>query len=187
MEEPFFSNLLSEFEDLYSNPPAMPKSGIDGIVILTGEDLFKGEENTSRIKYAAKILNSLDYQVPVVYNGGEEEHSIAPEIMKKYIPEHLVFFQECGKLGTANTKTQFDKINSDPMTKDLKNMVIVTSTYHIPRTKRTAGKLLPPGVNFTVLGDPEDWKIYNPLLKVLDEIKKIIKYSSKGDILGYLG
>lgn len=173
--------LLKEFEDLYKNPPTAPKDA-DAIIILEGALEPKGED-ISRIKCGLSVLGSLSHPVPVIFSGVTESQANKLVQMEQLgIPKELCHFQDCGKLGTANTKIQLEILTSDSLTKDFKNLVIVTSTYHIPRTKRTAKKLLPPETNFAVVGDPEDWKILNSFPMVMSEIERIIKYSAKGDL-----
>ncbi len=174
--------LLKEFEDLYKNPPTAPKDA-DAIIVLQGA-LDPKEEDIYRVKCGLNILNSLERSVPVIFSGITESQDEKLALMEQLgFPKEICHYQDCGKFGVANTKTQFETLISDPLTKDFKNLVIVTSTYHIPRVKRVAGKIFPPETQFVVVGDPEDWKINNSFLMVMDEIEKIIKYSANGDIL----
>lgn len=176
-------NLLKEFEDLYRNPQRNASPDTDAILVLTG-DLEPAEEDILRVKSALDILATLDHNVLVFYSGMTEERDEKIALMEGLgIPKHLIRFQDCGRLGSANTKTQFEYWVNDPQTNGFRNLAIVTSTFHIPRTKRTAGKFLPDETSFSIIGNPLDWKVRNTLLIVLEEIKKIIQYSEKGDIL----
>lgn len=175
--------LLKEFENLYRSPSKKPLKNTDGIIILSGETEPK-EEDVSRIRCGLEVLKTIGYEVPIIFNGVTESREKEIASMEHIgIPKHLSHFQDCGKNGVANTKTQFEILTSDPLTKNFRNLAIVTSTYHLPRVERTAGKLLPKETNFVVISDPEDWYFYNTFLKVIDEIKKIIEYSAQGDIL----
>lgn len=178
------NELLKEFDDLYRNPKQNIPADADAFVILTGDRPPMQGENVSRIKYAVNLLRKFRKDIPVIFSGITEEKETAINLMISLgIPKKLCHFQDCGKFGVVNTKTQFETLISDPLTKDLKNLVIVTSTYHVPRVKRTAGKFIPTQTQFVVVGDPEDWKTYNSFLVIMDEIEKIIKYFAKGDIL----
>jgi uncharacterized SAM-binding protein YcdF (DUF218 family) len=175
--------LLKEFEDLYKTPPTEISKDTDGIIVLSGA-VHPKEENISRIEYGLNVLNTLGHPVPLIFSGVSEEREEKLALMEQLdVPKSLIRFQDCGKLGITNTKTQFETLVADPLTKDLKNLIIVTSTYHIPRVKRTAGKLLPMKTRFVVVGNHEDWKIHNSFLMIMDEVRRIIEYSAKGDIL----
>jgi uncharacterized SAM-binding protein YcdF (DUF218 family) len=177
------SELLEEFVNLYKNSNQGVPANTDALVILTGDRPPAQEENISRIKYAVTLLKKLRKDTPVIFSGITEEKENAVNLMINLgVPKENCYFQDCGKFGIANTKTQFETMVSDPLTKDFKNLVIVTSTYHIPRVKRTAGKFLPLKTRFVVIGNPKDWKIHNPFPMIMNEIKKIIKYSTEGEI-----
>ncbi|MFH0804170.1 MAG: ElyC/SanA/YdcF family protein [Candidatus Zambryskibacteria bacterium] len=177
--------LLREFEDLYKQSPPIVPNCTDGIVILTGA-VEPREENESRIRCGLNVLNTLGHPVPVIYSGETEERAEMLALMEQLgVPKSLSHFQDCGKRGVANTKTQFGALISNPPTMDMRDLVIVTSTYHIPRTKRTAGKFFPPQTRFVVVSDPEDWNICNSFLMIMGEIGRIVKYSAKGDILAH--
>lgn len=178
--------LLIEFKELYvkANNQVTPLD-TEAIVILGAGGIGqKDEENISRVKYAGRILETLGRDVPVVFSGVTEESKSAPELMIRLgIPQKLVIFQDCGPRGVANTKDQFEVFCSDKRTENIKKLILVTSSYHIPRVKRTAGKLFPVGMEFSVLADLNDFTLFNVYLKVIGEIERILKYSAKGDIL----
>jgi uncharacterized SAM-binding protein YcdF (DUF218 family) len=175
--------LLKEFMDLYKNPPTVSED-IDGIIILAGDRPPAQGENVSRIKYAETLFKKLNRDLPVFFSGITGEKETITNLMISFgLPKENCFFQDCGKFGITNTKIQFETLASDPLTKDCKNLAIVTSAYHIPRVKRTAGKYLQSETKFIVVANIEDWKTYNSFLMVMDEIEKIVKYSVKRDIL----
>jgi translation elongation factor P/translation initiation factor 5A len=101
------------------------------------------------------------------------------------IPSARAFLQDNGSDERANTKTQCETIASDERTKDLRSIVLVTSSYHIPRVQRTAGKVLSKATKFVVIADMQDYTTFNVYLKVLGEINRILEYSEKGDILAW--
>lgn len=177
------TELLKEFEDLYKNQQEIP-DWIGAIIILAGDRPPMQGENLSRIKYAATILKQFRKNIPIIFSGLTGEKGASINLMISLgIPKETCHFQDCGELGVTNTKIQFETLVTDPLIKNLGNLVFVTNSYHIPRVKRTAGKIFPLETNFVVIGDPEDWKTYNSFMNIMDEIKKIIEYSAKGDIL----
>ncbi len=98
-------------------------------------------------------------------------------------PEDNIVPEDCLEDGVANTKTQFNSINSDPSLKDASHITIITSDYHVPRVKRTAVKNLRNNISFDVLPAPQlEYDPYNVYPKVMGEVRRIIKYSNKGDI-----
>jgi len=179
--------LFEEFERTYTLPSRIPED-IEAIIVLTADNLPTGTgpaENCSRVSHAIELFHALRRKVPVFFSGVTEEEAEAVRLMRE-LPAGYACFQDCGKRGEANTLTQFRAINSDPRMKDLKSLVFVTDTYHIPRVLRTAGKNLPEDVRFVVSSDREnDWKLNNTFLRVAGEISRIIRYAEKGDILAF--
>ena len=172
------NELLEEFADLYKNPSKDILENADAIIILTGNRPPIQWENISRIKYAKTLLKKFRKNMRVIFSGvTEEKEDVINLMIKNGIPKETCYFQDCGKRGVANTKTQFETLIIDPLTKNLRNLVFVTSYYHIPRVRRVAEKFLHPKTKFAVVGDIDDWKMYNSFLFVIDEIKKIIEYS----------
>lgn len=98
-------------------------------------------------------------------------------------PERNLKFEDCLKDGKANTLTQFNSINTDPRLAKKDNVIFITSDYHTPRVRRTAVKNLREGLEFSVLPAPQhEYDKYDVFPKVMGEIRRIIKYSQKGDI-----
>ncbi len=98
-------------------------------------------------------------------------------------PGDNIVLEDCLENGEANTKTQFKSINLDPSLKEASHITIITSDYHVPRVRRTAVKNLRSDISFDVLPTPQlEYDSYNVYPKVMGEIKRIIKYSNKGDI-----
>jgi len=178
--------LLDEFRDLYLHTGEQsPPLDTQAVIVLTGDGTTHERENLSRIERGLSALKALPESVPMYFNGVTEERRYAPDLMRKLgIPKAVALFQDCGLRGVANTKTQFDAIREDPRTRDLTSIVLVTSSYHIPRVARSASKLLSEAMNFVVLADMRDYLLvpFNPLLKVAGEIERILKYADKGDI-----
>jgi len=177
--------LLAEFIDAYRSVQEVPLD-TEAVIVLTADggdgDL---EENERRITHALQLLqNAALKRVPLIFSGVTEERSRALDMMEKLgVSEELRFFQDCGRRGMANTKTQFEAVRTDDLTSGMRNVAFITSTYHVPRTRRTAGKQLPPEMAFVVSSDIRDWKLHNSFLKIVGEIERIKKYAVTGDIL----
>ena len=105
------------------------------------------------------------------------------EIAKGKIPEGNIIDLDCGKRGEANTKTQFEVINTDPRFRNFDHLTFVSSDYHIPRVSRTAAAQLTPRIYFDVIPVPhEKFHDYSVLKTVRGEVKRIERYSANGDI-----
>lgn len=173
-------NFVREFEDLYNNPSKTVPKDADGVIVLMGPTL---KVDTSRIKLGLNILKTLGGSVPIIFSGVTEKREEILSLLERLSSsKSLIHFQDCGKIGTANTKTQFEILITSPLTKDLRRLVIITSAWHIPRVKRTAAKFLPPETEFVVMGNPDGSDDCDSFALVMDEIRKIIEYSAKGDI-----
>jgi uncharacterized SAM-binding protein YcdF (DUF218 family) len=179
--------LLDEFKDLYRHVGEQsPPLDTQAVIVLTCDGPKQHEsENFYRIERGLTALKALPEGVPMYFSGVTEEDAYSTELMRKLgVPSEVALFQDCGPRGVANTKTQFEAILEDPRTRDLKSIVLVTSSYHVPRVARSASKLLPESMRFVVLADMDDFLLvpFHPLLKVAGEIERILKYVAKGDI-----
>lgn len=120
---------------------------------------------------------------PLVLNGATEQQPMMERIARKYgFPEDKTIFLNCGDHHIANTKTQFTKLSEHPIVGKFKNFVVISTSYHIPRTARTASVNLPEDVNFEMLGVPLEKLPFDVYKKVRGEVKRIELYSQKGDI-----
>lgn len=98
-------------------------------------------------------------------------------------PKDHIRKQDCVEDGKANTLTQFHSINKDPRLGRTDTVIFITSDYHVPRAKRAAVKNLRAGLQFSVLAAPQhEYSSYDIYPKVMGEVRRIIKYSQKGDI-----
>lgn len=128
-------------------------------LFLNGESA--AQENTSRAQ-----LDDM-HRIALAYN----------------FPGKNLEFEDCVEDGRANTLTQFHSINTDPRLSKADNVIFITSDYHTPRVRRTAVKNLRKGLKFSVLPAPQhEYEKYNVFTKVMGEVRRIIKYSQKGDI-----
>ena len=180
---PTTKELLDEFIRVYKQGYLPAKEGAEAVVIL-GTNGNSEEETVSRIRHGIRVFQQLQSRPLIIFSGVTEERNHVLNLLQKYgAPSNQIYFQNCGDRVSANTKTQFEVMSSDPLTRDLRELVIITSSYHVPRTERTAGKFLHPKTIFSVSSDPEDYLIFNTFLKILGEIERIKAYSQKGDIL----
>lgn len=176
-------DLLREFQEVYEhrNFSILPRT--EAIIILTADGEADGETE-SRVCFAAEIAKP--NKALVVFNGVTEERSAAVKMMRRHgINKSRIKFQNCGPRGKANTLTQFQTIARDSLTSTLRRLAVVTSRYHIPRCRRTAGKWLDQQTQFTVCGPTDDHFFYDTFTRVIAEIDRIQKYVAKGDILRY--
>jgi uncharacterized SAM-binding protein YcdF (DUF218 family) len=101
------------------------------------------------------------------------------------VPADKLISLDCGPKGVANTKTQFQGVShyanqlkieglADP-----RHITFVTSTYHVPRTRRTGNVHLNPDIDFIVTHTPPQAVETG---KIAGEIARIGKYAVKGDI-----
>ena len=181
----------------------------DGIVVLDyfedrhGTDfktLVLNPENLSRIDCAVRIyyaiaLEKYAKQKKDLTTKDLESTPLLPTfflnalrdalpILKEYtqrqgIPEKQIAFMDNGKLNQGNTKTQCEIVCSNP---NLRHVVLVSQSYHVPRLKRTVAAVFPEDMGYKIIGVPLSDMPYNVYRKVRGEIKRIIAYSAKGDI-----
>jgi hypothetical protein len=163
-------------------------------------------ENVARIRLAIEVckkvaakklnkdleqINKEDFRSGVmpllVLNAESERLAMMKKISVEefHFPPEMVRELNCGPVGIANTKTQFEVFNGDPEFSKFSHVTLITNAYHSPRAARTASMNLPPNIGFDVIGVPlKDFKS-NVLRKVLGEIKRILSYTEKGDIAKY--
>ena len=189
----------------------------DAVVVLSGPPVRddtgeiiseKSPENFARISFGIQIAKEiasarsdipfdlitpdhvLEYAPMMVLNGETEQIPAMVELaVENGFPLDHMLNVDCGVRGVGNTKTQFEAMNEEPYISNLREITIVTSAYHAPRTARTAEANLKNGINFKVIPVPYDCQeevSFNLVLTVLGEVKRIIKYSNKGDISRYL-
>jgi hypothetical protein len=105
--------------------------------------------------------------------------------LKVGVPEKYIILVDCGKYGIANTKTQFTAITEHFTLSRARCLTFISSGYHIPRINRTAAANLPGKLRFQCLGIPFGIYLYNIPEKVLGELRRIVDFSKKGDIVKY--
>ncbi|WKZ26169.1 MAG: ElyC/SanA/YdcF family protein [Candidatus Paceibacterota bacterium] len=159
---------------------------VQAIVNLIGAGK-KCAEDVSRTGHVARLVSQIGATgsgLPVVFLNGESEEleNMVELAVQADIPPQIIRLQDCGRKGEANTKTQFQALKADLESYALSRIVLVTSTYHVPRVARTAVKHLPPSVWFTVVSDLNDIELYDWEERVGSEIERIIRYVAKGDI-----
>ena len=109
------------------------KKEIEGIVVLTGDKF--------RILEGLKILNS-EIGYKLLISGVNKEISI--EEIKKEFPKFNQLFNCCVELESISTNT-FEKVREIFFWKknnNIKNILLITSDYHLPRVKLEVNRLL---------------------------------------------
>jgi hypothetical protein len=178
----FIAALLEEFARTLDeqSTPTIPEQ-TDGIVILSWEG-YKNPEHASRLTLGIKTYREVagkSQQPPIfVINAETEQLPPMKEHARELGMEGEIALLDCGPAGVANSKTQIDALASDSRTKHLRNIVLITSDYHVPRVARTASKGLPETMNFLVLGA----RGHDSFARIYGEIMRIVRYSEKGDI-----
>ena len=106
---------------------------IEGIIVLTGDKF--------RISEGLKILNS-EIGYKLLISGVNKEISI--EEIKKEFPKYEQLFNCCIELENISTNT-FENIREIFFWKknnNIKNILLITSDYHLPRVKLEVNRLL---------------------------------------------
>ena len=109
------------------------KKEIEGIVVLTGDKF--------RILEGLKILNS-EIGYKLLISGVNKEISI--EEIKKEFPKFNQLFNCCVELESISTNT-FENVREPFFWKknnNIKNILLITSDYHLPRVKLEVNRLL---------------------------------------------
>ena len=109
------------------------KKEIEGIVVLTGDKF--------RILEGLKILNS-EIGYKLLISGVNKEISI--EEIKKEFPKYDLLFNCCVELENISTNT-FENIREIFFWKknnNIKNILLITSDYHLPRVELEVNRLL---------------------------------------------
>lgn len=180
--------LLEEFRHLYGqNNQGLPTNP-NAVIVLSVHDSEK--ENRARITHASLIWHEIVKKIgwgcslpEFIINAEKEQLSLMCRSAKSLgIPVQMIYQQNAGRRGVANTKTQFEVLSKDCVRMKWRSLILVTSTYHVPRVRRTASKLLPPEVEYHTLGIPNDNDFVNTFQKVIGEIDRIVAYYDRGDI-----
>ena len=109
------------------------KKEIEGIVVLTGDKF--------RILEGLKILNS-EIGYKLLISGDNKEISI--EEIKKEFPKFNQLFNCCVELESISTNT-FENVREIFFWKknnNIKNILLITSDYHLPRVELEVNRLL---------------------------------------------
>lgn len=164
----------------------------------------RSPENFARVVFGVQIANEvvstrlgvpldqitsedvLGHAPLLVLNGETEQLPSMMELATENgFPAERILSLDCGPRGVGNTKTQFEVMNQESQLSDLQEITVITSAYHVPRTERTANANLKNGVHFKVIPVPnvkDEVTSTDMVKKVLGEVKRIERYSSKGDI-----
>lgn len=206
--------IQKEFRHILKNARYEISENTDAIMVLSAsprgwhtKDNIQEDhpEDTARIKFSIEVYKEFvakklkkpieeiatedlksDDLPPLVLNGATEQlHMMERIALSLGFPREKIILFNCGDHAVANTKTQFTLLAQNRSTEKFKNIVVISTSYHMPRVARTATVSLPKDVNFDVLGVPVKDFPFNVYRSVKGEVKRIINYSQKGDISAY--
>ncbi|MFA6588223.1 MAG: hypothetical protein WCT08_04080 [Patescibacteria group bacterium] len=145
-------------------------------------------EDRARVRQAILILKTLaayGNPRPMLILNGEplQLHAMkkfALELCKSigFTPAKMVELN-CGDTGQGNTMTQFQAFSQSPYGA-IKNAIVITSGWQVPRVRRTAKKWS-PGTVFQTLGVPFRSFGYD-YWRIIEEITKIPTYSQQDNL-----
>lgn len=202
-------NLIQdEFRQILENEQLVPKE-TDGVMVLSAPPSKvemevvareQNPENRARITFGINVIKQIvsektgksiqdltieDLQSGplLLLNGDSEQIDPMKELaLERDFPADRIVLLNAGSRLTANTKTQFEAVNTEKKLAGAKHITIITTRYHVPRVVRTADKNVRPDLDLTVLGVPFNTYGFNVASKAKGEIKKIIDYAKKGDV-----
>jgi len=158
----------------------LPKKS-DVIAILSGPEIEIAGENGKRIDKALEIQHyyqSKKSEVPVIYLGTAGQ----TKQFDKYLSRHRGITSNTSlNIGkTANTLDQIKKLALLAKQRIWENIVLVTTSYHVPRVdaycrKHFKGKLPYFIAYHGTIHEYQD--------RVPEEIQRIIRYAQKGDLI----
>lgn len=154
--------------------------GIEVVKQIVAKKMHKKIEtvtNKEVLRHAPPlILNGTPKQLPLM-------HQIA---LANGFPPEKIELVDCGAVGVANTKTQFEVMNTFFKEKRPSHLTFISSSYHSPRVARTGDKNLDPAIKFDVLAVPFQKFPFQIYQVVRGEVKRIVAYSAKGDISAHV-
>ena len=198
--------LIEEFRDQLTKEGYLIPAETEGIVTLSappirGENgrLEKTDETIARIDFSIQAVKEVCAQrlgkrpeevtnediiangPPLILNGEDEQLPVMSEIARDLgFPAQKIELVDCGKIGEANTQTQFEVMEKNPVNAGVKHWTFVSSSYHVPRVARTALANLSDAKQFDVIGVPLEKYPYDIYRKIRGEVKRIVTYSDKG-------
>ena len=169
----------------------------DRVVVLSGPAIkdsighvisYDSPESRSRVEFGVELVKKIaaskgGLTPSLVLNGVTEQLSTLKRIaLEAGLSENKIELVDSGKDGTANTKTQFEVMNRNPLYQKSKHLTFVTSSWHAPRVLRTAEANLSKNIDFSVIPVPSDKVPFDVFKIVRGEVRRIESYSAKGDI-----
>jgi len=172
-EEEIKKKLLLEFKDLDRLKNDSIRDS-DAVIVLAAEETQVTGENKERVEEGLKIVKNKQNN-PKLFFLGTKIHN---RELKKYLDKKITEIIYIESKNDATTKVQIKDFAKLLAKNKFKKALFVSHFYHIPRIKRYCHIYL-KGLNSYF------WKIgtFNQQNKqVEEEIQKIIKYASKGDL-----
>lgn len=190
--------IQKEFREALTRESMEVPEHTDAVVVLSGKEFVFDEagnldqshphnqENEDRLKTAIKIAEAVAAKEQVmprlVLNGTTEQLPTMRDLaIKLGWPEDQIDSLDCGPAGVGNTKTQFEVAKDYSQQNHWAHLTFVTSSYHVPRTERTADAQLEPDQAFDVVAGPSDLS-FDVYKTVRGEVKRISSYAAKGDV-----
>lgn len=154
--------LIEEFRRILKQPDYEPDPAAQAVVVLSGrydrdesgrvirEDT---EENIARIAFGVESVrkiaamrsgtlpeSSFTDGPPLVLNGETEQLNMMERVaLGCGIPAEMIELVDCGRRGVGNTRTQFEVMQTDPRFAGLRNLLFITSGYHVPGKRSRRG------------------------------------------------
>lgn len=194
--------IQKEFRTVLEEQAYQINYNTSGVVVLSADSIeYVNDEDRIRLDFGIEIIKNI-----VGKKLGKNTDNVTPQDMEKVGPllilnaevEQLPLMQTylneklfpdskihsitCGLRGEANTKTQILALNDDSKLQDCKHVIVITSSYHIPRVRRTTAACLGANINYDVVSVPINRYPYNVFRKVRGEVRRIMDYSDSGDI-----
>jgi uncharacterized SAM-binding protein YcdF (DUF218 family) len=199
--------LIQEYRQVLQHPDYEPHSNTDAVVVLSGrydkdaagnvtrEDT---EENIARIAFGIESVRRIAAMrtgkpietasfidgPPLVLNGETEQLPMMERVaLNLGVPREAMELVDCGRRGVGNTRTQFEVMQQDERFANARNLLFITSGYHVPRVERTAERQLPEQDTYQVIAPPYGYQGHRfNIFTIRGEIRRILAYSQKGDI-----
>jgi len=168
--------LLSEFNKI-SLSNNLGAKNITAIAILAAKGVKIQGENKERILIAIRLAKEKYKHCPVIFLGTGVQIKFFKKNLQRFGLNQKILFPSYKE--RTNTKMQIEDLAKLANKQKANNILIVSHAYHIPRIKRYCKRYFDEKnkVYFWPVGSVQKQK---RLIEA--EIKKIIKYSAKGDI-----
>src|SRR3989344_2261025 len=152
-------------------------NSVDALVVLSAEEIGLEGENAKRIRVGLSLARKINKDCKFIFLGTKTQNKNLKNYFKKDKLSIGVTFPTNRK--EASTRTQIKDLASFVKKHEFSNIMIISHAYHIPRITRYCKRYFDEKnkVYFWPVGNIQKQK-----RTIEVEIKKIVKYSAKGDI-----